>query len=129
MLAACAPAMAALLAAIGWGPDRGFDQFGLRHRPAVGRVTRHRSRTAGWISTCHRDLRLDDRRSRCLPDGPGRRMAVDAGLAGGLSSSTSWAVIAIAPWALVAVIYARDRLTAIVSLGMQGFAVGAACSC
>lgn len=112
--------MVSLLAAIGWGPDRGFDQmiFGL--------------------------VRLSVRVTRFVQ--PGRLetymmvtfLMIAAALFGPMAWYGEWpempvwpegvqphelVVMALVPIGLLAVIYARDRLTAIVSLGIQGFAV------
>jgi len=109
-----------LLSAIGWGPDRGFDQL-----------------IAGLV-------RLSVAVTRFVQ--PGRLeiymtvtfLMVAAALIGPMAWYGEWpampvwpadaqfhelVVIAIAFIGLLAVIYARDRLTAIVSLGIQGFAL------
>jgi len=112
--------MAWLLSAIGWGPDRGFDQVisGL-----VG--------LSGSITRIIQPGRLDIYMTLTF-------LMIAAALIGPMAWYGEWpampvwpegvqfhelVVIAIAFLGLLAVIYARDRLTAIVSLGIQGFAV------
>lgn len=111
--------MAATLKAIGWGPDQGFDQAlrGLL-RLATG-VTRiiHNGRldiymTVTFVAVATALLLpmvLFDE----LPDVP----SVPA------FRFYEWGVLAIAVIGVAAVVQARSRLTAIVSLGIQGFAV------
>jgi len=108
-----------LFGAIGWGPDRGFDQlmrgllsFSFRVMSIVqnGRLDIYLTvvfaavALAIWLPLT---LRGD------LPAWPA---GVDLLL-------HEWVVVAIALVGLVAVVNAVDRLTAIVSLGIQGFAV------
>ncbi|HET7413271.1 MAG TPA: hydrogen gas-evolving membrane-bound hydrogenase subunit E, partial [Pararhizobium sp.] len=113
-------AMRWLLEAIGWGPDHGFDQF-----------------IRGLIRLAHRLTRVVQ---------PGSleiymtvtfifiavALLVPMVAFGELPSMPSWpadahfyglTVMAVAVIGLVAVMVARNRLTAIVSLGIQGFAV------
>jgi multicomponent Na+:H+ antiporter subunit A len=119
VLAAARRAVAGALAVIGWGPDRGFDQA-----------------VAGLIRTCHRLGRLLQ---------PGRLeiyltvtfVVIAASLLlpmiryGELPPPPAWpelqfheaGFMLIAVVGLVAVLTARSRLTAIVSLGIQGFAI------
>ena len=112
--------MASLLAAIGWGPDRGFDQF------ISGLV-----RLSVWLTRIIQPGRLDVYMTVTF-------LMIAAALIGPMAWYGEWpampvwpddlqfhelVVIAIALIGLLAVIYARDRLTAIVSLGVQGFAV------
>ena len=112
--------MARLLAAIGWGPDHGFDQVisGLvRLSVVVTRVVQP-GRLKIYMTVTF--------------------LMVAAALFGPMAWYGEWpsmpvwpadaefhelAVFVIAFIGLGAVIYARDRLTAIVSLGVQGFAV------
>lgn len=111
--------MASLLAAIGWGPDRGFDQAmrGLVHLSA--RVTRfvQNGRLDFYLTVVFIAVAL--------------ALLVPMIMFGELPSMPVWpelrfyelTVMAIAVIGLGAVVYAQDRLTAIVSLGIQGFAV------
>ena len=112
--------MAWLLSAIGWGPDRGFDQFisgAVRLSVAVTRLVQ--------------PGRLDIYMTVTF-------LMIAAALIGPMAWYGEWpampvwpedaqfhelVAIAIVLIGLAAVIYARDRLTAIVSLGIQGFAV------
>lgn len=112
-------AMASLLAAIGWGPDRGFDQVmrGLVHLSA--RVTRfvQNGRLDFYLTVTFIAVALV--------------LLVPMIMFDELPSMPVWpelrfyeiTVMAIAVIGLGAVVYAQDRLTAIVSLGIQGFAV------
>jgi multicomponent Na+:H+ antiporter subunit A len=109
-----------LLTAIGWGPDRGFDQFisgVVRLSVAVTRIVQP-GRLDVYMTATFLMIAI----------------ALFAPMAwyGEWPSMPVWpadaqfhelAVFAIALVGLGAVIYARDRLTAIVSLGVQGFAV------
>jgi len=112
--------MAWLLSAIGWGPDRGFDQF------ITGLV-----RLSGAITRLVQPGRLDIYMTVTF-------LMIAAALLGPMAWYGEWpampvwptdaqfhelVVVAIVLIGLLAVIYARDRLTAIVSLGIQGFAV------
>ncbi|WP_343070064.1 putative monovalent cation/H+ antiporter subunit A [Aminobacter carboxidus] len=112
-------AMAGVLRAIGWGPDQGFDQVlrGLL-RLATG-LTRiiHNGRldiymTVTFIAvaaTLLLPMVLFDELP-AMPYVPALRFY-------------EWGVLAIAVIGVAAVVHARSRLTAIVSLGIQGFAV------
>ncbi|WP_011580207.1 MULTISPECIES: putative monovalent cation/H+ antiporter subunit A [Chelativorans] len=112
-------AMASLLAAIGWGPDRGFDQF---VRGAV--------RISAAITAIVQNGRLDIymtvtfiflAAALLVPMiGFGELPEMPAFVAMHFYEAT---ILVIAIIGLAAVVYARDRLTAIVSLGIQGFAV------
>lgn len=112
--------MASLLAAIGWGPDRGFDQF------VSGLV-----QLSVWLTRILQPGRLDIYMTVTF-------LMIAAALFGPMAWYGEWpavpvwpddiqfhelVVIAIGVIGLLAVLYARDRLTAIVSLGVQGFAV------
>ncbi|MDP3524977.1 MAG: DUF4040 domain-containing protein, partial [Hoeflea sp.] len=105
---------------IGWGPDRGFDQL------ISGLV-----RLSMVITRFVQPGRLDIYMTVTF-------LMIAAALIGPMAWYGEWpsmpvwpadaqfhelVVIAIAFIGLLAVIYARDRLTAIVSLGVQGFAV------
>ena len=112
--------MAWLLSAIGWGPDRGFDQL------ISGLV-----RLSGVVTRIIQPGRLDIYMTVTF-------LMIAVALIGPMAWYGEWpsmpvwpadaqfhelVVIAIVPIGLMAVILARDRLTAIVSLGVQGFAV------
>jgi multicomponent Na+:H+ antiporter subunit A len=112
-------AMASLLATIGWGPDKGFDQFvrgTIRASSALTSVVHH-GRLDIYMSVTFIALAA--------------ALILPMLLFGELPSAPDfaplsfyeWTVIIIALVGLGAVVYARDRLTAIVSLGIQGFAV------
>ena len=108
-----------MLVTVGWGPDRGFDQ-----------VTRGLLRLSHAVTGVVQNGRLDIYLTvtfvvvalailvpiflfselPAVPDFPSLPFY-------------EWAVIAIAVIGLLAVVRANDRLTAIVSLGIQGFAV------
>lgn len=112
-------AMVSLLATIGWGPDRGFDQAirGLvRLSAGVTRIVQSGSMeiylTVTFIAVAAMMLvpMVAFSEMPHMPEMPSLRFY-------------EWAVIAIAAIGIVAVVQARDRLTAIVSLGIQGFAV------
>ena len=110
---------AALLAAIGWGPDRGFDQViaGLvRGATMVSRVAQG-GRLDIYVKVTFLVIAL----ALIVPmtvfgEGPTAPALPDLPL-------HIWAVLAIALIGIVAVLRAQSRLTAIVSLGIQGFAV------
>ena len=112
-------AMAWLLAKIGWGPDKGFDQFisglvrfatWITHRLQNGRMEAYMTTVfiffgvVLWGSMIYFDE---------LPNVPSFPVL----------SFYEWGIFTIAAVGLFSVIYANDRLTAIVSLGIQGFAV------
>ncbi|WP_159590336.1 putative monovalent cation/H+ antiporter subunit A [Chelativorans xinjiangense] len=112
-------AMAATLTAIGWGPDRGFDQ-----------AVRGTVRLSAFVTGIVQGGRLDVYMTATF-------IALAAALFvpmvafGELPTMPALpslpfyelAVLAIGFIGLAAVLHARDRLTAIVSLGIQGFAV------
>ncbi|WP_193175953.1 putative monovalent cation/H+ antiporter subunit A [Oricola nitratireducens] len=112
-------AMASLLTGFGWGPDRGFDQVIAGIVRLSGAVTRfiQNGRLEAYITVTFVLMVL--------------AILVPMGIAGEWPSMPAfphlffyeWAVILIAAIGLFAVIMAKDRLTAIVSLGVQGFAV------
>ncbi|GAB4360623.1 MAG: putative monovalent cation/H+ antiporter subunit A [Oricola sp.] len=112
-------AMTRLLAAIGWGPDRGFDQaiagivglsVAVTRRIQNGRMETYITATFIFLAAA---------------------ILVPMGVAGEWPAIPAfprlffyeWAVIVIAAVGVFAVILADNRLTAIVSLGIQGFAV------
>lgn len=112
-------AVASILAAIGWGPDRGFDQFLrglLRGSVAVtriaqsGRMDIYMTVTMALIAAALLIPMVAFDELPAMPEVP-RLFAYE------------WTVILIALMGLAAVVYANNRLTAIVSLGIQGFAV------
>jgi len=112
-------AMVGILAAIGWGPDRGFDQVITGIVRLSGAVTRliQNGRMETYITATFIFLAL--------------AMLVPMGVADEWPAMPEfprlffyeWAVITIAAIGLIAVVLADNRLTAIVSLGIQGFAV------
>ena len=112
--------MARMLTAIGWGPDRGFDQF-------IAALVRLSVSVTRIVQPGQLDVYMTV-----------TFLMIAAALIGPMAWYGEWpampvwpadaqfhelVVIAIAFIGLLAVIYARDRLTAIVSLGVQGFAV------
>ncbi|MEI3849928.1 MULTISPECIES: putative monovalent cation/H+ antiporter subunit A [Ensifer] len=112
--------IATILADIGWGPDRGFDQFirglvrfsiGLTRRLQSGRLDVYMTATFILVAFVLLVVPLTygelPRAPFFAPDVPLHELAI----------------MAIAVIGLVAVVLAADRLTAIVSLGIQGFAV------
>jgi len=112
-------AMAGVLKAIGWGPDRGFDQAikGLvRLSVAVTRILQN-GRLDIYLTVTFIATAL----SMLVP------MVVFGEMPAMPTITELWfyeiVVVAIAVIGLGAVVYARNRLTAIVSLGIQGFAV------
>jgi len=111
--------MAALLDAIGWGPDRGFDQavrgmvrgaFAVSHVVQSGRLDVYMKITFIAIALALIVPMAAHGEWPALPAWPSLRLY-------------EWATLLIAVAGLMAVIRARSRLTAIVSLGIQGFAV------
>jgi len=115
-------AVAGLLRAIGWGPDKGFDQFVraiLRIAIVVtrliqpGRMQTYMVVTFAVIAVA---LFVPMVHFGELPDWPVVPPVT-------ISNFDEWAIVIIAMIGLVAVLKARTRLIAIVSLGIQGFAV------
>ncbi|GAB5506623.1 MAG: putative monovalent cation/H+ antiporter subunit A [Rhizobiaceae bacterium] len=118
-LARVRDAVAAMLAAIGWGPDKGFDQF--------IRGTIHLSRAVtGFFQHGHMDrymtvtflvvaavLLVTPAMFGEYPSWPEMPQL----------TFYEWVVLVIAVIGLWSVLAANNRLTAIVSLGIQGFAV------
>ena len=112
-------AIAGLLDAIGWGPDRGFDQAMrglLRGAFALSRIVQS-GRLDVYMTVTFIVIALALLAPMALfgewPHPP----------AWPELQFHEWAVLAIAMIGLVAVLRANNRLTAIVSLGIQGFAV------
>lgn len=112
--------IATILADIGWGPDRGFDQFirglvgfsvALTRRLQSGRLDVYMTTTFVLVAVVLLIVPLSYGE---LPRAP--FFAADMPL-------HELAIMAIAVIGLVTVVRAADRLTAIVSLGIQGFAV------
>lgn len=112
--------VAAVLEDIGWGPDRGFDQFISGLVDMAVRVTRRVQvgRLDVYMTVTFITIAL--------------MLLVPPFLYGELPALPSWpadaqlhelAVIAIAVAGLVSILRANSRLTAIVCLGIQGFAV------
>jgi multicomponent Na+:H+ antiporter subunit A len=112
-------AMARLLTALGWGPDRGFDQMLrglLRLSFAVTRVIQNGrldiyltvTFVAVAVTLLVPMIAFDE--LPAVPEFPTLLLH-------------EWTIVVIAVIGLAAVVYAKDRVTAIVSLGIQGFAV------
>ncbi len=107
------------LTAFGWGPDMGFDQamrgllrlsFSVTKTVQSGRLDIYLTVTFLMVAlTLLLPMFLYDE----LPVMPELPMLLPH----------EWTIVAIAVIGLGAVVYARDRLTAIVSLGIQGLAV------
>jgi len=111
--------MAGLLAAIGWGPDRGFDQVlrGLvRLSFAVTRIIQN-GRLDIYLTVMFVLVAI----TLLVPMFAYNELPAMPGLPDMLPHE--WTIVIIAVIGLGAVVYAKDRLTAIVSLGIQGFAV------
>ncbi|PWW02179.1 multisubunit sodium/proton antiporter MrpA subunit [Hoeflea marina] len=108
------------LRAIGWGPDRGFDQF-------MSGLVRGSRRITGVMQPGRLDIYMGVTfvfiaLALLVPmavydEWPARPVWPED------AAFHELTIMAIAFIGLLAVIYARDRLTAIVSLGIQGFAV------
>ena len=112
-------AMAATLEAIGWGPDHGFDQFmrGLVRLSALlmrvlqnGEMKFYMTATFVLLALWLFGVMYAAGEWPSVPAFPDLAFY-------------EWAIFLIAAVGLIAVVYAPDRLTAIVSLGIQGFAV------
>ena len=119
-LDAARSAMASLLKAIGWGPDKGFDQ-----------AVRGLVRGAFAITRALQPGRLD-RYMKVVFLVIAVALFAPMILGGELPAWPSWpadvqlyelAILLIGAVGLLAVLLAQDRLTAIVSLGIQGFTV------
>jgi multicomponent Na+:H+ antiporter subunit A len=111
--------IAAALETIGWGPDRGFDQVvagTIRLCAAITAATQTGRMQVYMVVTfivIGLALTLPMFIFGELPAMPAMPQL----------AAYEWTVIAIAVIGLAAVLHASDRLTAIVSLGIQGFAV------
>ena len=111
--------MQRLLAAIGWGPDKGFDQV------IAGLVS-----FSGSFTRLVQGGRLDVYMTLTFLV-TALALLVPLTLTGNWPSAVpmpdlrfyEWGILAIAVSGLIAVLIAKTRLTAIVSLGIQGFAV------
>jgi multicomponent Na+:H+ antiporter subunit A len=119
-LARLRDAVAAALVAIGWGPDRGFDQvirgllrlsFAVTRRLQNGRLDSYMTATFLMVAVV-----------LLLPPLLFGEMARPPIFPSGIPLH-ELAIMAIAVIGLLAVLMAKDRLTAIVSLGIQGFSV------
>ncbi|MEO9775439.1 putative monovalent cation/H+ antiporter subunit A [Roseibium sp.] len=111
--------IAGALAAIGWGPDKGFDQV------VAGIVS-----FSGWLTRLVQNGKMQTYMILIFGF-----TAVAVLLPGYLTGSYpampkmpeyrfyEWGIFLIAVLGLIAVLVAKTRLTAIVSLGIQGFAV------
>lgn len=111
--------MDSTLTAIGWGPDKGFDQFVAALVSLSNGVTRfvqggkmQTYMTLTFIATAFAVLlpRYVAGGWPAVPSIPDYRFY-------------EWGILFIAAVGLIAVLIAKTRLTAIVSLGIQGFAV------
>ncbi|WP_274424920.1 putative monovalent cation/H+ antiporter subunit A [Chelativorans sp. YIM 93263] len=112
-------AMTSTLAAIGWGPDRGFDQ-------AIRGLIRSSYSVTGVIQSGRLDNYVTTVFTVLIAALFVPMLVFDELPAIPTFSPLhfyEWAVLAVAFIGLGAVVWARDRLTAIVSLGIQGFAV------
>ena len=112
-------AVAGALQAIGWGPDRGFDQAMrglLRFSFAITKLVQN-GRLDIYLTVTFATVALALLVPMVLYDELPRMPSLPGLLA------HEWTVFAIAVIGLGAVVYAKDRLTAIVSLGIQGLAV------
>ncbi len=111
--------IAGVLTAIGWGPDKGFDQFVASTVSLSAAFTRF---IQGGKMQTYMVLTFGVTAAAVL---------VPAFIADGLPAMPAvpdytfyeWGILGIALLGLVAVLVAKTRLTAIVSLGIQGFAV------
>ncbi|QDZ01087.1 putative monovalent cation/H+ antiporter subunit A [Nitratireductor mangrovi] len=111
--------MASLLTAIGWGPDKGFDQ-------AIRGIVQLSSSVTGVVQNGRMEVYVTVTfiaiaLSLWVPMIAFGELPVWPEMPN--LPFYEWTVLAIAVIGLAAVVYAKDRLTAIVSLGIQGFAV------
>jgi len=111
--------MASVLAAIGWGPDKGFDQFvagivgfsgGLTRKLQNGKMQTYMMLIFVFTAAAVLLPGLITGSLPAMPKLPDYRFY-------------EWGILFIAVLGLIAVLIAKTRLTAIVSLGIQGFAV------
>ncbi len=112
-------AIALLLHRIGWGPDRSFDQFiaGIVNFATAATRMSQNGRLDSYMTTVFVSLALALFAAifaagewPSMPEMPSMRFY-------------EWGILAIALTGLAAVLWANNRLTAIVCLGIQGFAV------
>jgi multicomponent Na+:H+ antiporter subunit A len=111
--------MASLLKAIGWGPDIGFDQF-IRGLVKGSTALTRRLQTGSmefYVTTVFVVLGISLFVALYKADEWPQVPAVPS------LFIYEWAVILICVIGLFSVIFAKNRLTAIVSLGIQGFGV------
>lgn len=111
--------IAAVLKAIGWGPDKGFDQFvagivsfssWITHRLQTGKMQTYMLLTFAFTAVAVLLPGYLTNSFPAMPKMPDYRFY-------------EWGILLIAVLGLIAVLIAKTRLTAIVSLGIQGFAV------
>lgn len=111
--------IAAALERAGWGPDRGFDQAmrgllrgasGVTNLLQTGRLDYYMTTTFVVIAAALLVPMIATGSLPAMPDLPELRVH-------------EWVVAAVLLAGLAAVVMAKNRLTAIVSLGIQGFAV------
>ena len=119
LLPALRRAMAGTLEAIGWGPDRGFDQFvrglvrlavGVTRRVQIGRLEVYMTFTFALLAVALLAPMHVFGEWPAWPDLPPLRLY-------------EWSILLIAVIGCITVLTAENRLTAIISLGIQGFAV------
>ena len=112
--------MARLLEAIGWGPDAGFDQFirglvrfsfAITHVLQPGRLDIYLRITFVLVAVAIIVPMVHYDELPTLPSWPSQAPFYEL------------IVVLIAAIGLISILYAKDRLIAIVSLGIQGFAV------
>jgi multicomponent Na+:H+ antiporter subunit A len=111
--------IASVLTAIGWGPDKGFDQFvagivgfssWLTRRLQTGKMQTYMLVIFGFTALAVLVPAFLSNSLPAIPKVPDYRFY-------------EWGILLIAVLGLIAVLIAKTRLTAIVSLGIQGFAV------
>ena len=111
--------LTALLAAIGWGPDHGFDQamrglirgaFAITNLLQSGRLDYYMTATVAVMTAALFGAMAFTGGWPAMPEFP-------------QVTYYEWIVLALLLCGLFAVVVAKNRLTAIVSLGIQGFAV------
>ncbi|WFE92148.1 putative monovalent cation/H+ antiporter subunit A [Roseibium porphyridii] len=111
--------IAGILAAIGWGPDKGFDQFvsgvvgfsaWITRHLQTGKMHTYMMLTFGFTALAVLLPGFLTNSLPAMPKMPEYRFY-------------EWGIFFIAILGLIAVLIAKTRLTAIVSLGIQGFAV------
>lgn len=111
--------IAGILAVIGWGPDKGFDQFvsgvvgfsaWITRHLQTGKMHTYMMLTFGFTALAVLLPGFLTNSLPAMPKMPEYRFY-------------EWGIFFIAILGLIAVLIAKTRLTAIVSLGIQGFAV------